>query len=504
MKNIDARPLFIFEMANNHMGSVEHGLRIVRAMHEVAKDFPFNFGVKLQYRDIDTFIHPDYKGRTDLKFVKRFSETRLTWEECRRIKDAIDECGFVSVCTPFDEVSVDRVEEHGFDILKVASCSLTDWPLLERVGGWNRPIIASTGGMSVADIDRAVSFFQHRNKKLTLMHCVGRYPTYDDCLNLGQIAFLQARYPRVVIGYSTHERPDNYDAVKIAIGMGVMVFEKHVGVQTNEFRLNSYSAAPEQVGRWLASAASALEMCGVRHSRCAVTAEEQVTLRTLQRGVFARKDIAKGERLSSGSVFYAIPVADGQFVANDISKYTDFHATVAVGAARPLCVGDFEVHDKREQVYKVVTEVKKLLKRSKVTLPGEADLEISHHYGIESFHQFGCTIITVVNREYCKKLIILLPGQMNPEHVHKVKEETFMVVHGDITIDLNGSQRHCKPGDLIVVELGVTHSFSSKSGAIMEELSSTHYRDDSYYTDSSIPITADRKTLITYWLGDDY
>src|SRR5260370_36510291 len=79
-QDTSSRPLFIFEMANNHMGSVEHGLRIVKAMHDAAKDFPFSFAVKLQYRDIDTFIHPDYQVRPHLKFVKRFSHTRLSWE----------------------------------------------------------------------------------------------------------------------------------------------------------------------------------------------------------------------------------------------------------------------------------------------------------------------------------------------------------------------------------------------------------------------------------------
>ena len=92
-KDTSTRPLFIFEMANNHTGSVEHGLRIVRAMREVSKDFPFNIGIKLQYRDIDTFIHPDYQNRTDLKFVKRFSETRLSWDDYKRIKDEMHECG---------------------------------------------------------------------------------------------------------------------------------------------------------------------------------------------------------------------------------------------------------------------------------------------------------------------------------------------------------------------------------------------------------------------------
>src|SRR5438105_14771616 len=79
MKDLSHRPLFIFEMANNHMGSVEHGLRIITAMREASRGFPFAFAVKLQYRDIDTFIHPDYRERFDLKFVKRFSETRLSW-----------------------------------------------------------------------------------------------------------------------------------------------------------------------------------------------------------------------------------------------------------------------------------------------------------------------------------------------------------------------------------------------------------------------------------------
>ena len=70
-------PLFIFEMANNHMGDIEHGLRIVREFKEVARDFPqFKFSVKLQHRD-ETYFHPDYVKRTDYKYIKRFTETKL-------------------------------------------------------------------------------------------------------------------------------------------------------------------------------------------------------------------------------------------------------------------------------------------------------------------------------------------------------------------------------------------------------------------------------------------
>ena len=118
---MSSKLLFIFEMANNHMGDPAHGIRIIRELREACKGFEFRLAVKLQYRNLPELIHPDYRARTDLKFVKRFTETALSWEDCRRLKDAIVENGFLSICTPFDEVSVDKVVEHGFDYLKVAS-----------------------------------------------------------------------------------------------------------------------------------------------------------------------------------------------------------------------------------------------------------------------------------------------------------------------------------------------------------------------------------------------
>ena len=55
--------LFILEMANNHMGDVNHGLAIIRQCHEAVKEFPFKFAIKFQYRHLDTFIHPDFRNR---------------------------------------------------------------------------------------------------------------------------------------------------------------------------------------------------------------------------------------------------------------------------------------------------------------------------------------------------------------------------------------------------------------------------------------------------------
>ena len=492
--------LFVFEMANNHMGNVEHGLRIIREIHKVSKNFDFHFGFKLQYRDLDTFIHPDFKKRTDIKYVKRFQETRLTENQFKRLKDEISNLGFASICTPFDEKSVDLIEKHDFDIVKIGSCSFIDWSLLERIAKLDKPIIASTAGSALDEIDKVVSFFQHRGKQLAIMHCVGEYPTKAESLQLNQIDLFIKRYPGITIGFSTHEEPDNMDSIKIAIAKGARIFEKHVAVDTEELPKNAYSATPEQIAQWLKSAHLAFQMCGICGERAKFTEKELADLRQFKRGVFASKKILKGEKIDLSNTFFAFPNEDNQVVANDMSKYTEYTAEKDFGINEPIMFENVKVTETREKIYSIVQKVKKLLKKGKVVVPGQASLEISHHYGVDRFDEYGITMITVVNREYCKKLIIVLPDQKHPEQYHKVKEETFVILYGDILLSLDGKEQKYSSGDVVTIKCGVRHSFATKTGAIIEEISSTHYKEDSYYTDKAILKNKNRKTYLTYWM----
>ena len=255
-------PLFIFELANNHMGDVEHGIRVIREFAAVARDFDFRFAFKLQFRELDTFIHPAFKDRMDIKYIKRFSETRLDRDQTRRLVDEIKANGFMAMCTPFDEPSVDRIVEDGFDILKIASCSFTDWPLLEKIAAANLPIIGSTAGVECADMDNVVAFLTHRDKDFALMACVAQYPTPNASLQLNQIDVLKQRYPQLRIGHSTHEDPNETVPVAMAIAKGAALFEKHVGVPTDVYALNNYSANPDQARAWLTAARKAFEIAG--------------------------------------------------------------------------------------------------------------------------------------------------------------------------------------------------------------------------------------------------
>lgn len=500
MKNVDSRPLFIFEMANNHMGRLEHGRAIIDALREVTRDLPFAFAVKLQYRSIETGIHPAFRDRYDLKFVKRFSETRLTWDEYKLLKGAIEDAGFISCCTPWDEISVDKIVEHGFDIMKVPSCYLTDWPLLERIVKYDLPIIASTGGADLQDIDRVVSFFRHRSKNFALMHCVGEYPTRNENLQLNQIEMLHGRYGNIEIGYSTHEQPDNVSAVQIAIGMGARLFEKHVGLETGGIKLNAYSANPAQVRRWLESAAEALAMCGAAGERYPFTELELATLKDLARGVFARQELPAGARLTPDNTFFALPGAPGQVRANDMSKYVDYTLTEPLREGGAVLESKTKSRDRRRRIFQIVADVRSMLEKAKVAVPGELELEIGYHYGIERFREYGSTVITVVNRDYCKRIIVMLPGQAHPEQYHKKKDETYHILHGEIDLSLDGKRRTLRENDVVVIPCGVRHWFTTSSGAVIEEVSSHYSQGDSYYTDSAIEANPDRKTYVNYWM----
>lgn len=493
--------LVILEMANNHMGDVQHGLRIIREFFEVAKVFQdrFTFAFKFQYRDLNTFIHPDYQGRMDHKYVKRFSETRLTEQEFLTLKAEAEAFGFMTICTPFDEVSVEKVVKHGYDVLKIASASFTDWPLLEEIAKTDLPIIASTGGSKLEDIDRVVSFFQHRNKQFALMHCVGEYPTVMEQLQLNQIDLFRQRYPGVLIGFSTHEEPWNTQAVRIAIAKGAEIFEKHVGVETDAYQLNTYSATPLQVAQWLQAAVETYEACGVIGERHQHSEKELADIRQFQRGAFASCIIKRGDRIMVGNTFFAFPNRPGQLLANDLSKYVEFTAREILGGRDPVV--NVDRVDNREVVEAIIDKVKAILDEANIPMSGGYDFEISHHYGIERFEEAGAVIITCVNNEdYAKKLIILFPGQgRHPVHYHKRKKETFHVLYGDATFTLDGEAVKAKPGDSITVERGVRHDFSTVEGVVFEEISSTHYKDDSFYDDESIMGNPHRKTAVTHW-----
>ena len=494
------KPLVVLEIANNHMGDIQHGLQLIDTLSKATSPFEkyFKFAIKFQFRELQTFIHPNYRG-SDLKFVKRFEETELSEKNWAKLISAGRQKGFAIIVTPFDELSVKKCEAYGVDVIKIASCSLGDWPLIERIALTERPVIFSTAGANVEAIDAMVSFFLNRNIEASLMHCVGLYPTPDKHLNIGQISFFKNRYPHMEIGYSTHENPSLTDTGALAYALGARVFEKHVGLETGHVKNNAYSATADQLVSWLDSTSKALITIGLNNKKVKNTSVEVASLKDLQRGAFLKHKVNKGDTISLKDVFFAIPSSADGLVANDFSKYVQITATKNIKPHEELTIKNSKFLDFRKQIRKIVEKIRKFLNERKVSFPEGKHLEISHHYGLENFNKTGLSMTTIINEEYCKKLLFLLPGQSHPEQHHKEKKETFFIIDGSIRLFLDDIEHELKSGDSITINPGVRHSFNTKIGCIIEELSTNHRSNDSFYSDKAIDKNHNRKTIVNFW-----
>ncbi|RNC90846.1 MAG: cupin domain-containing protein [Synechococcus sp. YX04-3] len=494
-------PLIILEMANNHSGSLSHGKEIIEAYSKICARYAnsYDFVFKFQYRELNTFIRKDMAGDFNIPLIKRFSETRLTADEFQDLIKCCRENSFETMVTPFDESSIKTLVAHGVDYIKIASCSFGDWPLMEAIAKTGKPVVASCAGASQDTVDNVVAFFENRNIFLILQHCVGEYPTAAKDINVGQVGFLRNRYPKLKIGFSSHEEPSTIDIAPLALAQGAHSFEKHVALETETIKKNKYSTDPGEFSLWIESLHRARIMQGTTLTRYEPSEKESKSLRNLQRGVFLGKDIKAGQIINLDDVYFAFPPSDGQLTANDLSKYIRVVARETLSLDSPIMRKSVEISNYRDTIQDIANSVSILLKESSITFPQFADLEISHHYGVDRFKEYGLTMITVVNREYCKKLLILLPGQSHPEQYHKRKEETFHVLWGSGTIKLDGESTSMRRGDVFVISPGTRHFFSSDTGIVLEEISSTHYADDSFYTDTSIHDNKNRKTYVSHW-----
>lgn len=350
--------LFVLEMANNHWGKLDRGLRIVSEFSKVVRFNNVRAAIKLQFRDVERFIHKEFRGRTDLRYIKKTLDTQMPREHFATLTEAIRKSGCIPMATPFDEKSVDLCIDLGLPLLKLASSDVNDWPLIERIAKTRKPVLCSTGGTSQKDLDDLVTFFDNRNIPLAVNHCVSLYPSEDRDLELNQIDFLRNRYPNHIIGFSTHEQRSWDASMFMAYAKGARTFERHVDIDDGTQTVSPYCSLPIQVDAWFKAFHKAKEMCGGSGETKRVPKEEEVRyLEGLVRGVYARHDLPAGYTLDhdriDDDVYLAVPLLRGQISCRELMAGEVLTRTVK--ADHPLLIDDIEsayAHD--EQLKKTI------------------------------------------------------------------------------------------------------------------------------------------------------
>jgi N-acetylneuraminate synthase/sialic acid synthase len=217
----------IAEIGHNHQGKLETAKEMFRVAKECGAD-----AVKLQKRDNRSlFTKAGYSKPYDNpnSYGETYGEHRefleFGWIEYKELMDYADEIGIAIFSTAFDFASADFLAKLDIPIFKIASGDLKNTPLLSHIAGFQKPMIVSTGGGTMEDVNRAYDAIMPINQQLCLLQCTAGYPAEFDELNLHVITTFRERFPNTTIGLSSH---DNGIAMAVAAYMlGARVIEKH-------------------------------------------------------------------------------------------------------------------------------------------------------------------------------------------------------------------------------------------------------------------------------------
>ena len=323
MKNKIFNDLFVLEIANNHWGSVKRGLEIIKQHSKIVKNNRIKAAFKLQIRDVDNFIHSEFKGNKNIRYINKTEKTKLSLNEFKILIKQIKKNKHITCATPFDEPSVNICKELDISIIKIASSDISDYTLIHEILKLKKPTIVSTGGAQLSDIDFISKQFEKQNIPLAINHCVSLYPSEDSELNLQEISFLKKRYPRNVIGLSTHEYTDWEKSLCISYGLGARTFERHVDIKNSKYGVSKYCSLPNQVDVWLKCFCKIKEMMKENNDdiRRKISKLEKEYLKKLLRGFYAKRDLPKNYIFKMKNLnkdFYlSIPLVRSQVSSND-------------------------------------------------------------------------------------------------------------------------------------------------------------------------------------------
>lgn len=221
----EGAPAYIIgEIGINHNGDIEVAKKLISAAALAGAD-----AVKFQKRTPELAVPPDQRDilretpwgvmtYMDYRYKVEFGEA-----EYAEIDRYCKQMGIDWFVSPWDEPSVDFMEKFNPVTYKVASASLTDISLLNKLKSTGRPVILSSGMSTMDQIDAGVK--QIDPNKVLLAHSTSSYPCKPAELNLRMIETLKSRFD-CPIGYSGHEV--GLQTTYAAVILGATFVERHI------------------------------------------------------------------------------------------------------------------------------------------------------------------------------------------------------------------------------------------------------------------------------------
>lgn len=323
-------PFMVAEIGLNHNGSLDLAKRLV-----FEASLSGAHAVKLQKRSpsdlaLDSFLSLPFPKAPFFGATQRQVRERLELSEqaYRELYSYASSLGLVFFASAFDPVSLEFLNELGVGLVKVASHSITNGPLLDAVRASGLPTILSTGAATDFEIETALSRLD--GVKVLLMHCVSSYPTPDSELSLDNIPRLRELFG-VPVGFSSHE--SGIVGSIGAVAKGAVALERHFTMSRAMAGLDhSVSLEPSEFAELAFSVNRLFAMRGTKDS---VLSSELVAKNQYHVGIYPTRNIGKGEVISREDVCVVQPLVDPELYFSGL----DLGQVVGMVAQHPLVEG---------------------------------------------------------------------------------------------------------------------------------------------------------------------
>ncbi|MDP3956289.1 MAG: N-acetylneuraminate synthase family protein [bacterium] len=310
----DYTPFVIAEIGINHEGDMKKAKQMIRDAKKAGAEC-----VKFQSHVIEDEMSAEAKkvipGNAKESIYTIMERCALNEKQERELKMYTEKNGMIFLSTPFSRAAADRLERIGVSAYKIGSGECNNYPLIEHIASFGKPVIVSTGMNDIASVREAVKILRRRKIPYALMHCTSMYPTPYGKVRLGAIAELKKAFPDAVLGLSDHSL-GNYTCYG-SVALGASILEKHF---TSSMQWKGpdipISITPEGLQQLIKGSSAIYEARGGKKT---ILQEEQPTIDFAYATVVVIQEVQKGAIITRDDVWVKRP-GTGEIRAADLNK----------------------------------------------------------------------------------------------------------------------------------------------------------------------------------------
>ena len=299
---LDYSPLVIVEIGINHGGSLKTAFEMVDAAWKAGAEV-----IKHQTHVVEDEMSKEAKkvipGNANVSIYEIMERCALNEEDEIKLKEYVESKGMIFISTPFSRAAADRLERMGVSSYKIGSGECNNYPLIEHIASFGKPMIVSTGMNDIEQVRKTVEILEKYKVSYGLLHTTNLYPTPSHLVRLGAMQELQREFPNAIIGLSDHTTSNL--ACFGAVALGASILERH-------FTDRMDRSGPDIINSMDPVALKELiigseEIAKMRGGKKEAAKEEQVTIDFAFATVVTIKSIKKGEKLTKENIWVKRP-----------------------------------------------------------------------------------------------------------------------------------------------------------------------------------------------------